>query len=137
MGSEHGQVRRKKGVVYSKETNEIVDCLFCRIVREQMPENQLWYKDDLCAVFIPRAPAARLHLLVVPIEHIQNARSLTEKHRPLLEHMKKVRNITKESFSLDLFGFFLLLGCTRTTSCSFSTYGFNQVSVVVSCSTTI
>jgi diadenosine tetraphosphate (Ap4A) HIT family hydrolase len=90
MGAEQAKTRSKKGVVYSKENNEIVDCLFCRIVRGESPVNPLWYKDDQCAVFIPRGPAARLHFLIVPLEHIKNVSSLTEEHRPLLEHMKKV-----------------------------------------------
>ena len=90
MEAEQATTRTKKGVVYSKENNDIVDCLFCRIVRGQSPANHLWYCDDQCAVFIPRRPAARLHLLVVPLEHIQNVRTLTEEHRSLLEHMKKV-----------------------------------------------
>ncbi|UJR25730.1 hypothetical protein I4U23_007081 [Adineta vaga] len=90
MGSRQAKTRNKKGVIYSKETKEIVDCLFCRIVHGESPANQLWYADDQCAVFIPRGPVARLHLLVVPLEHIQNISTLTEEHRSLLEHMKKV-----------------------------------------------
>jgi diadenosine tetraphosphate (Ap4A) HIT family hydrolase len=90
MGSKQAKTRSKKGVVYSEENNEVIDCLFCRIVRGESPVNQLWYKDDQCVVFIPRGPAARLHLLVVPLQHIQNVSSLTEEHRLLLEHMKKV-----------------------------------------------
>lgn len=82
--------RSKKGVVYSKATGDIVDCLFCRIVRGESPVNQLWYQDELCAVFIPRSPAARLHLLVVPLQHIQTIATLNEENRPLLEHMQKV-----------------------------------------------
>jgi len=93
MGAEQTTTRSKKGVVYSKENNEIVDCLFCRIVRGESTVNQLWYKDDQCVVFVPRGPAARLHFLVVPLQHIQNMNSLTEEHRPLLEHMKKVNRI--------------------------------------------
>ncbi|CAF1059286.1 unnamed protein product [Adineta ricciae] len=90
MGGEHSTTRHKKGVVYSKKTGEIVECLFCRIVRGESPANQLWYADDRCAVFIPRGPVAQLHLLVVPLEHIQNISTLNEEHRSLLEHMRKV-----------------------------------------------
>jgi diadenosine tetraphosphate (Ap4A) HIT family hydrolase len=93
MGGEQTKTRSKKGVVYSKENHEVVDCLFCRIVRGESPPNQLWYRDDQCAVFIPRGPAARLHLLVVPLQHIQNVSTLTEEHRSLLEHMKKVNRM--------------------------------------------
>ncbi|CAF4725448.1 unnamed protein product, partial [Rotaria sp. Silwood2] len=90
MGAEQTKTRSKKGVIYSKENNEMVDCLFCRIVRGESPSNPLWYLDDQCAVFIPRGPAARLHLLIVPLKHIQTVDALTEEHRSLLEHMKKV-----------------------------------------------
>ena len=93
MGSRQTKTRSKKGVVYLKTTNEIIDCLFCRIVRGESPVNPLWYRDDQCAVFVPRAPAARLHLLVVPLEHTQNIAALTKEHLPLLEHMKKVIHI--------------------------------------------
>lgn len=93
MGNEQTNTRSKKGVEYSKANDDIVDCLFCRIVRGESPLNQLWYKDDKCAIFIPRGPAARLHLLVVPLQHIRNTNSLTEEHRTLLEHMKKVNRM--------------------------------------------
>jgi diadenosine tetraphosphate (Ap4A) HIT family hydrolase len=93
MGSKQTKTRSKKGVVYSKENNEVVDCLFCRIVRGESGPNELWYKDDQCAIFIPRGPVARLHLLVVPLQHIQNVSTLTEEHRSLLEHMKKVNRM--------------------------------------------
>ncbi len=119
MGAGQTTTRSKKGVVYSKENKDIVDCLFCRIVRGQSPANHLWYCDDQCAVFIPRGPAARLHLLVVPLEHIQNVTTLTEEHRSLLEHMKKVNILT---FFLHIFSKIFYLGCYRTTSCSCSTY---------------
>lgn len=97
MGSLQAKSRDKKGVTYSTETNEIIDCLFCRIIRGESPPNQLWYRDDQCALFIPRGPAASLHFLIVPLVHIRNIASLTEEHRPLLEHMRKV-NMRKLSF---------------------------------------
>lgn len=93
MGAEQAKTRHKKGVTYLKGTNKITDCLFCRIVRGESPPNELWYQDDKCSIFVPRGPAARLHFLIVPLEHIQNINTLTEEHRPLLEHMKKVNII--------------------------------------------
>lgn len=117
MGGEHSTTRYKKGVVYSKETGEIVDCLFCRIVRGESPTNQLWYADDRCAVFIPRGPVARLHLLVVPLEHIQNISTLNAEHRSLLEHMKKVNYMKKNDECKSI-----VVGSNRTTSCSFSVH---------------
>ena len=125
MGSAQTKTRSKKGVVYSRETQEIVDCLFCRIAHGQSPPNQLWYADDRCVVFIPRAPVARLHLLVVPLEHIQNISTLTEEHRSLLEHMKKVSRPLASSNTHSL-----VAGSNRTTSRPLSTYRLCRISFV-------
>jgi len=71
-----------KGVTYDKrqgddnsrlDTEKIVDCLFCRII-EKREENgaPLWYKDEKVAAFVPRSPAARIHVLIVPLLHRKN-----------------------------------------------------------------
>jgi hypothetical protein len=133
MGGMQTKTRSKKGVVYLKTNNEIIDCLFCRIARGESPPNQLWYQDDRCAVFIPRSPAARLHLLIVPLQHIQNISSLTEEHRPLLEHMKKVMMIIFRRIIIKYF----ILDSYRTTSRPCSTFWTCCISTFTSRSTTI
>ncbi|CAF1106090.1 unnamed protein product [Didymodactylos carnosus] len=91
MGAERSSlVKVKKGVEYLKTTNEVHDCLFCRIVHGESEINQLWYADDLCALFVPRSPAARLHFLITPLEHIRTINELTKDHLPLLEHIREV-----------------------------------------------
>ena len=51
-------------------------CLFCRIATDHSTENPLWWRDESVAVFVPRTPAASLHLLVVPVTHIGTVTSL-------------------------------------------------------------
>ncbi|CAF0726728.1 unnamed protein product [Rotaria sp. Silwood1] len=48
------------------------------------------YKDDLCTVIKDKYPKARIHLLVMPNEHIANLKSINDTHLPLLKHMLKV-----------------------------------------------
>jgi len=64
-GSRHGEGPRsvtRKLVTYGPD-GQVTDCLFCRIAAGGVPENELWYSDELVAVFVPRHPAARLHFL--------------------------------------------------------------------------
>ncbi|CAF2745895.1 unnamed protein product [Rotaria sp. Silwood2] len=48
------------------------------------------YKDELCTVIKDKYPKARIHLLVMPNEHIANLKSINNTHLPLLKHMLKV-----------------------------------------------
>lgn len=55
----------------STQTSQEESCVFCRILAD--PASPLWYRDDRVAVFVPRSPAALLHLLIVPIAHVEEA----------------------------------------------------------------
>lgn len=46
----------------------------------------------MATCFVPRDPAARVHLLVVPREHVRNVNDLRpeERHLVLLEHLRAV-----------------------------------------------
>ncbi|MSQ55604.1 MAG: histidine triad nucleotide-binding protein [Betaproteobacteria bacterium] len=47
------------------------DCLFCRIVRGEIPARRL-YEDDEVLVFPDIQPQAPVHLLVIPKAHLAN-----------------------------------------------------------------
>ena len=66
----------RKGVTYDHD-GLIEDCLFCRIVEGRESDGApLWYIDSRVAAFVPRSPAARLHFLVVPLQHRTNVGDL-------------------------------------------------------------
>ena len=44
-------------------------CIFCKIVRGEIPAD-IVFKDDDCVVFRDINPAAPIHLLVVPKNHV-------------------------------------------------------------------
>jgi len=81
-----------KGVTRNRQ-GQVVSCLFCRIAASS-EVNELWYRDEHVSVFVPRTPAARVHLLVVPRSHVsQDAlRSAAElrANSALLGHMRAV-----------------------------------------------
>lgn len=59
------------------------ECLFCRIVRGEIPSTKV-QEDDLVVAFRDIAPRAPTHILVVPREHIVSAADLDGSHGPLL-----------------------------------------------------
>jgi len=46
-----------------------MDCIFCAIVRGDIPSKKV-YEDELCYAFLDIQPQAPVHCLVVPREHI-------------------------------------------------------------------
>ena len=56
------------------------DCLFCRIVRREIPAS-IVYEDDDCVAFRDIGPQAPTHILVIPRQHVS---TLDEVSEPLL-----------------------------------------------------
>jgi histidine triad (HIT) family protein len=53
----------------------VSDCLFCRIVAEELPSDRVAETDDIVA-FRDIAPRAPVHVLVAPRRHIDSAHDL-------------------------------------------------------------
>lgn len=60
-----------------------MDCIFCSIVKKEIPSDFL-YEDEKVVVFKDINPAAPVHYLVVPKEHIQSITHLQGNHREIL-----------------------------------------------------
>ncbi len=59
------------------------DCVFCRIIRNELPSNRI-YEDDLCLAFLDIAPIIKGHSLVIPKEHFDPVTNVPES---LLQHL--------------------------------------------------
>jgi histidine triad (HIT) family protein len=59
------------------------DCLFCKIVADEIPSTRVYDDDQIIAIrdIAPRAPT---HLLLLPRRHIASALDLTEADGPLV-----------------------------------------------------
>ena len=64
----------------------LADCLFCRIVRGELPA-RIVADDELVLAFHDIAPRSPTHVLVIPKVHIASAADLTEADGPLLGRM--------------------------------------------------
>ena len=47
------------------------DCLFCKIIKGEIPSNKV-YEDDEILAFYDINPAAKIHILVIPKKHIES-----------------------------------------------------------------
>lgn len=62
------------------------DCVFCRIVRGEIPSQSV-FEDDEVLVFKDINPVAPLHFLMIPKSHIESMAVLREEHVPLVGRM--------------------------------------------------
>ncbi len=62
------------------------DCIFCKIVRGEAPANFV-YKDEDFVVFHDTRPSAPVHVLLVPVEHIESANELEESNGAVISKM--------------------------------------------------
>ena len=81
----------------------MTDCLFCRIVRGDIPARKV-FEDDLVIAFHDINPARPMHLLVVPKRHIESLQTVTAADEPVLGRMLAVANqLANENGSPDGF----------------------------------
>lgn len=62
------------------------DCIFCKIVRGEIPGKKVYEDDDVFA-FHDIHPAAPVHFMLIPKLHIRSLTEVEEKHRSLLGQM--------------------------------------------------
>lgn len=62
------------------------DCIFCKIVAGKIPTERI-YEDDDILVFPDIHPAAPVHLLMVPKEHVASLITASGRHQALLGRM--------------------------------------------------
>lgn len=78
------------------------DCIFCSIVKGDIPCNKV-YEDDNVLAFHDIAPKADTHILVIPKQHIENL-SATQSHEwPIVTQVLQSINTIAEQEQLEGF----------------------------------
>ena len=84
------------------------NCIFCKIVKGEIPSKKI-YEDDQVMAFYDVAPAAPVHVLVIPKEHVlESARAITAEHAALSGYIYQVIAKLADELGVDLCG--ILLG---------------------------
>jgi histidine triad (HIT) family protein len=61
----------------------VTSCLFCKILEGEIPSTEVMRTDTTYA-FRDISPAAPTHVLVIPVDHIENAAALRSEHAAVL-----------------------------------------------------
>ena len=88
------------------------DCLFCRIVKGELPAREA-YAGKLAYAFHDLRPVAPVHVLVVPREHIADAASVKPEHGEALAEMVDAASIVAEQEGIAAKGYRLVFNVGR------------------------
>lgn len=62
------------------------DCIFCKIVKGDIPSNNV-YRDEQVTAFRDINPSAPTHILIVPNQHIDSLNMMIVDDEPLIGHL--------------------------------------------------
>lgn len=88
------------------------DCLFCKIVRGEIPSAMV-YEDERVYAFRDIDPQAPVHVLVVPREHIARVADATETQEGLLGHLGWVAAEIARKEGVEEDGYRLVVNCGK------------------------
>lgn len=76
------------------------NCLFCKIIKGEIPSNKV-YEDEEILAFKDINPMAPIHILVIPKKHIASAKDITVEDEALIGRMFTVINQIADELKLD------------------------------------
>ena len=66
-----------------------MDCIFCKIIKGEIPSNKV-YEDDTVLAFHDIAPQMPVHVIVIPKQHIACAADINEENSAVVAHIFEV-----------------------------------------------
>lgn len=76
------------------------NCLFCKIIKGEIPSEKV-YEDEEILAFKDINPKAPVHILVIPKKHIASAKEITKEDELLIGRMFLVINQIAKDFGLE------------------------------------
>lgn len=87
-----------------------MDCIFCRIIKGELPANIL-YQDEQVVAFRDIHPQAPTHILIVPTQHIPTLNDLQEAQQSLVGKMLLVATQLAQKEGIAKRGYRLVINC--------------------------
>lgn len=86
------------------------DCIFCKIIKKEIPSEILFENENVIA-FKDKEPKAKVHFLIVPKQHIKSVDNLEKKHKIIVSDLIfTAQNLAKKS---NLTGYKLIFNVGR------------------------
>ena len=86
-----------------------MDCIFCKIVKGEIPSNKV-YEDDAVLAFHDIAPQMPVHVIVIPKMHIDSAFGVNAENSAVIGHIFEVIAKIAKDLGLDN-GFRVINNC--------------------------
>lgn len=87
-----------------------MDCLFCKIVKGEVPA-KIVYRDDLVVAFDDISPQAPQHKLIIPQKHISTINEFTSEDNELIGHMVQTARLLAKEMNVAEEGYRLVVNC--------------------------
>jgi histidine triad (HIT) family protein len=84
------------------------ECIFCRIIAGTAPA-EIVYRDDQVIAFQNLHPLASVHLLIVPINHIESVNTAEAGDEPVMGHLITVARRLAVENEIDQSGYRLVI----------------------------
>lgn len=82
----------------------MLDCIFCKIIKGEIP-GKFVYQDDKMVAFHDITPKAPVHVLVVPVKHLESIREINGEDKELMgELLLGIKKVT-EKLGIDKNGY--------------------------------
>ena len=88
------------------------DCLFCKIIKGEIPSNKV-YEDDEFLAFYDINPAAPIHILVIPKKHIDSLAKIEKEDELLIGKIYGVINKIAEEKGFKEEGYRVIVNCGK------------------------
>ena len=88
------------------------DCLFCKIIKGEMPSSKV-YEDDEILAFNDINPAAPIHILVIPKKHITSLAHMAKEDEVIVGKIYGVINKIAEEQGFKENGYRVIVNCGK------------------------
>lgn len=89
------------------------DCVFCKIISGEIPSTRL-YEDGEVLAFEDINPAAPVHFLVIPKEHIETMDDIEERHASVLGKMMVIASRLAREKGVGESGYRQVINCRES-----------------------
>lgn len=89
-----------------------MDCLFCKIIKKEIPA-QFIFEDDQVITVNDIAPQAPHHLLIVPKKHIATINDIHTDDNELIGHMMLTAKNLAKKLALADSGYRVIMNCNK------------------------
>ena len=89
-----------------------MDCIFCKIIKGEIPSNKI-YEDDKVLAFHDISKEAPVHFLVIPKAHIESANEINEDNSEIIAHIFTIINKLVRELNISNTGYRIINNCGK------------------------